>query len=157
MHAQAAGYSIKENKKDKLITYANNKLEKVNFNEDFYCVNFERLATSEDLNKLVLSLGDCKDYWGTNCNEPIIFINDINISKKDINIIGGNKDTIRFEKNGITYIKFKAKNLINELSSYSENIVINLIGTMNINHWNGNSTPQIIINDLEIKNDLYNF
>ena len=156
-HAQASGYSIQNSKIDNLLTYANEKLKDFNFNEGVYCVNFQRLALSEDLEKLILELGGCQNYWGTNCMEPVIEVKDINLSKKDLKIIGNNKDTLKFEKNSITYVKFKAKKIIDQLNDYGENLKINLIGTANINEWGGNSIPQIIVNDLEIEEDLYGF
>ena len=68
----------------------------------------------------------------------------------DIQIIGKNKDTLKISKNGITYIKFFAKDLINEISKYNE-MQLTIVGTANLNEWNGIVTPQLFIKDIDIK------
>lgn len=75
-----------------------------------------------------------------------------------IQIIGQNKDTIRFNFNGITYIKFKAKKLIEELDAYRGKINMTVVGRPAVNRWNGTETPQIQIEEIEIKkNSAYDF
>lgn len=51
-------------------------------------------------------------------------------------VIGNNKDTLRFEVNGVTYVKFKCKDLIDSLPS-SGDIYINIVGRGNVNRWGG--------------------
>ena len=68
----------------------------------------------------------------------------------DIQVIGKNKDTLKISKNGITYIKFFAKDLINEISKYNE-MQLTIVGTANLNEWNGIVTPQLFIKDIDIK------
>ena len=75
------------------------------------------------------------------------------IQPQNINIIGKNSDTIRIEINGVTYIKFKAKEMIEDLSQYKDRINIEIVGEANINEWGGRITPQIVIRDYEIKKD----
>ena len=70
--------------------------------------------------------------------------------------MGKNKDTVKFEKNGVEYIKFFAKDLIEELNEYPE-MKINLVGEAQVNEWGGNTTPQIAIKDLEIFDATYEF
>lgn len=89
-------------------------------------------------------------------DEPLIFIENIFVTKADTKIIGKNKDTLRFEKNGITYIKFHAKKEIEELDKYDD-IKIDLVGRGNINDWNGYITPQIIVEDMEISDSTLAF
>lgn len=83
--------------------------------------------------------------------EPLLAIKNIVVNKSDISIIGRNKDTIRIQVNGITYIKFFAKDLIEEINSYNNPIKLTIVGTANLNEWNFKVTPQILIKDLEIK------
>ena len=71
-------------------------------------------------------------------------------NKEDIKVIGKNKDTIRFEKNGITYIKFFGKALIEQLQQYDE-MKIDVVGKTAVNNWMGRITPQIMIEDLEVE------
>ena len=83
-------------------------------------------------------------------------VKNIFITQNDIQIIGKNKDTLRFEKNGITYIKFHAKDIIPLFQQYNE-MKINLIGKTNINTWMGRETSQIFIEDLEVFDSALDF
>jgi len=54
--------------------------------------------------------------------------------------MGKNKDTVKFEKFGITYMKFHAKELIEELTKYPS-MKIEIVGRANLNEWGGRVTP----------------
>lgn len=155
-HDQALGFGIKKDNVFNFLSYANNELKDYNFEDSSYNVDFERSANDDDLINLVMELGANKDLWGSNCPEPLLYIHHINLDKKDIQIIGARKDTVKFTKYGITYIQFFAKDLIQELSQY-ETFQINLIGRASINEWNGMVTPQILIQDYEVLNGDYSF
>lgn len=87
----------------------------------------------------------------------MIAITNLVVSPNEIKIIGKNKDTLRIEKNGITYIKFRAKDLIEELKGFSNEMDITLVGRPNINTWNNSITPQIFIVDYEIEDARFSF
>lgn len=104
---------------------------------------------------MILDLERGKDFYGQNCAEPIIISENITIDIDTIQTIGTNKDTLKFVFNDITYIKFKAKDLINKLAQYNGKISITIAGKGNVNVWGGRETPQIFIESLDIK-DLNN-
>lgn len=152
MHANAHGISISDKKIKDFHDYANFELKDIDFGENVYDVNFERIASAEDLTDLIMAIGNSDALWGTRNPTPLINVMDICISKSDIQIMGKNKDTVKIEKNGIAYMKFKADEMIEQLENY-ESIRLNIVGTANINEWNGNYTPQIFIDDYEIIED----
>ena len=84
------------------------------------------------------------------CPEPVIAVKDLVVRASDVQVIGKNKDTLKISKNGITYIKFFAKDLINEISKYNE-MQLTIVGTANVNEWMGNVTPQLFIKEIDIK------
>lgn len=86
----------------------------------------------------------------------MISIPNIYLDKTEYKIIGTNKDTVRFEKNFVTFIKFHASDLIEELNKCNE-IKISIVGKPNINEWMGNKSPQIMIEDYEIVDNLLEF
>ena len=88
--------------------------------------------------------------------EPLIYIKDINLTPNDIQIIGKNKDTVKFEKFGITYIQFHAKQLIEDLSNLND-IKMEIVGKTNINEWMGRITPQVFIEGYEVSDGTYSF
>ena len=155
-HDGAAGFSIPKKNINKLMEYSNSILADVNFNEDYYDVNFVRFAADKDIPDIILELGSRPDIWGQNNKEPYIYVSDINLKKSDIQVIGARKDTLKFEKFGVTYIKFFAKELIAELEEYDE-IKMEIVGKANVNEWGGRVTPQIMIENYEIKDNEYGF
>jgi len=151
-HDNAAGCSIKNGNLSNLHRISNEQLSQYNFGEEYYEVNFERRASEADLNELIRDLAEYKFVWSQQNPEPLIHVHDFFIKKSDVQIMGKNKDTVKIVKNGIAYMKFFAKNLIEELNQY-ENIKLELVGRANLNEWNGVTTPQIFIESYEIKED----
>lgn len=158
LHSMAAGFSIPASKIDKLQQYANEKLEHVNFNEGFYEVDFIVNGNASYLTELIEVLDEGKKYFGQGNPEPIIVVKNIPMEKSNIQIIGANKDTMKFSFNDVTYIKFKASNIIEQLPAYKDRLTITVVGRSNINEWGGLCTPQILIDEIEIKNNsIYDF
>lgn len=155
-HDNAAGASIRDKDLSDFHKYANEALKDIDFGENVYDVNFIRKAADKDIADIILDLDQYRYLYGQNIDEPLIYISDINLTKNDIQIIGKNADTVKFEKFGITYIKFHAKDLINKLSLYNE-MKVELVGRPNVNEWMGNYTPQIMIEDLEVFDSALDF
>ena len=155
-HAQAFGHSIANANLDAFHNYANEVLKDLDFNEDVIEVNFERIAADQDLYSLVMTLGDCPEVWGGGCPEPRIYVKDINITADDVTIMGKNKDTVKITKFGVSYIKFHAKDLIEDLQEFKE-MQIEIVGRANVNEWMGNQTPQIFVENYQIKNGFLAF
>lgn len=149
-HANAFGCSISNNDLSKFHSYANKTLENIDFGENIYNVNFERYANDGDIEDLIIDLDRYENIWGTSNDEPLIHIKGINITKNDIQVIGASKDTVKFMVNGIVYIQFHAKQLIEDLNKYPE-MSLEIVGKANINEWGGFTTCQIFIKNYEIK------
>ena len=155
-HDNAAGASIRDKELADFHKYANEALKDIDFGENVYEVNFIRTAAEKDISNIIFDLDQYRNLYGQNIDEPLIYISDINLTKNDIQIIGKNADTVKFEKFGITYIKFHAKDLINKLGLYNE-MRVELVGRPNVNEWMGNYTPQIMIEDLEVFDSALDF
>lgn len=155
-HANAFGCSINNKYLSDFHNYANDKLKDIDFGENVYDVNFISSANNKELEKIVNDLGSYPQLWGQHNPEPLIYIKDINLTPNDIQIIGKNKDTIKFEKFGITYIQFHAKQLIEDLSNLND-IKMEIVGKANINEWMGRITPQVFIEGYEVSDGTYSF
>ena len=155
-HANAAGASILDNNLHSFHQYANEALKDINFNEGMYDVNFIREANAADLEDLIYDLASNTSIWGQNNPEPLIFVPNIYLDAYEYKVIGTNKDTVRFEKNGIIFIKFHAIDLIRKLDECNE-IKISIVGKPNLNEWQGNITPQLFIEDYEVVDNLLEF
>ena len=155
-HANAAGCSIYDNNLRAFHEYANEALKDINFNEGVYDVDFIREPDAEDLEQLVFDLASEPNIWGQNNPEPLISIPNIFLNEYGYTIIGTNKDTLRFEINGVTFIKFHASDLIQQLDSCNT-IKLSLVGRPNINEWRGQQSAQIFIEDYEVIDYLLEF
>ena len=155
-HDNAAGCSIPNSRLSDFHKWANEALIGIDFGENCYDVNFDRIAADDDLSDIICDIGAHSGIWGQGNPEPMIHVTDINISASDVQIIGKNKDTVKFEKFGIAYMKFHAKDLIEELSKHPD-MKIEVVGRANLNEWGGKVTPQIFIEDIEVKDNALGF
>lgn len=155
-HDNAFGVSIYNENLDKLHSLANEHLKDIDFGENVYNVNFSRIAADKDIAAIANDLYDYRHLWGQNIDEPMLYVSDINLTKDDIQIIGRNNDTVKFEKFGVEYIKFFAKDLIKELENF-DNIKMEVVGKPSINEWGGRRKPQILIEDYQIENGELTF
>lgn len=151
-HDNAAGCSIANKDLALFHQKANKDLNEYNFGEDYYEVEFARQALAKDLPDLINDLAQYKNVWSQQCNEPLIYIKDFHFTMDDVQIMGRNKDTIKIVKEGIAYMKFFAKSLIQELQQY-DHVKMEIVGKANLNEWMGKVTPQIFIENYEIKED----
>lgn len=155
-HEGAAGCCILDKNLFEFHNWANNQLRDVDFGENVFDVNFIRYASDQDIANIIEDLSKYNNYWGQQNKEPYIYIKNINITNGDIQIMGKTKDTVKFEKFGITYIKFHAKQLIEDLEIYPE-MQIKVIGRANLNEWGGKLIPQLFIEAYEIKDGSLSF
>ena len=149
-HNNAAGFAIKESDVSKLYDYANKELANINFNEGFYEADFIVNGNCSYLNEMIFDLCKGKNIYGQNCPEPIIITQNLTIRPDNIKIIGAYKDTVKITFNNTTFMKFKAKELIEQLQNYPGGFIATIVGRPSVNSWNGIETPQILIEDIEI-------
>ena len=156
-HDQAFGVSVSDKNLSKLHEIANKELSQIDFGENIYDVNFIRRANDKDIEAIILDVAPYEQVFGQQNPEAMIAITNLLVSPNEIKVIGKNKDTLRIEKNGITYIKFRAKDLIEELKGFSNEMEITLVGRPNINTWLGQELPQIFIVDMEVQDGRFSF
>ena len=155
-HANAFGISIHKDKKDNLIKYANEKLRDIDFYENVYDVDLIINAENPNLSQIICELGKLSEIWGQGEPEPLIAIEGLELDKNLIKTIGSDGSTLKFEINGVTYIKFKDTQAVEEFSKYLT-MNVTVLGKANLNNWLGEITPQILIEDYEIKDTSYDF
>ena len=155
-HDNACGIGIYDKNLSAFHSYANEALKEVDFGESVYEINFERIAADQDLEGLICDIAAHEDIWGQGNPEPLIHIKDINVIKSEIRVMGRNSDTVKIEKFGIAYMKFHAKDFIEELKQYDD-IKLEVVGRANLNEWGGYQTPQIFITNYQIENGSLGF
>lgn len=155
-HANAAGCCINDAQLRAFHEYANRALESINFNEGVYDVNFARTMYAKDLASLIFDLGSRPEVWGQGNPEPLIYVSELYIDKTDIQVMGAKQDTVKIEKNGVAFMKFRALDMIDELNRCNQ-IKLNVVGKANLNNWGGQITPQLFIESYELIDDLFEF
>ena len=153
-HANAFGVSIDDTKLASFHKYANTALADIDFGENAYDVNFTRTAMSPDLGNLITDVGEAEQIWGQNNNQPLVHVSNITVNPAAIRVMGANADTLRIDVNGIPFIKFRAKDMIEEIQSHKAPFVMEVVGKPNLNEWMGRTSPQMFIEDYEIKENI---
>ena len=155
-HDEAFGAAIDKRKLEQFYNISNEELKDLSFGEDCFEVNFIRAAADRDIADIIFEVNKYEDIWSQGVAEPRLYIHDININKSDIQIMGKNKDTVKFNKFGVDYIKFHAEDFINDIQQYNE-IKLEIVGKGNINEWMGNTSPQILIEGYEVSDGSLSF
>ena len=137
-----------------------------NFNsfiEKIYCTNLDGIDTCYLVDEEyiggasaydILEVDRLKDYWSKGFEKPLFYI-EVN-EPVQIDIIGKNNNTIRIKHNYITYIKFQCS--LEEVEHVRNLDVtgIKIIGTFNVNEWNGRDYPQVFIEKMKVEGREYN-
>ena len=152
-HASAFGVSILDENIQKLKEYLKEKLSDFDFS-NYYRVDFIwESNSSEPYKDIVYDIGNLKSIWGQGLQEPQIAIEKIVLKNDNIFLLSPDKKpTLKIVlPNDLTLIKFGSSKEEYE-NLYSENgcVIINIVGTCNLNEWNGFISPQVIIEDYDI-------
>lgn len=153
-HANAFGFGILDEQFEEFISYCNEKLKDLSTTPChrvdiiYQGVNFPK--------KDILKVAELKSIWGQNIPEPLIAVEHINITDKNIQLLSPDKNpTLKIAlSNGVELIKFGSseeeyESLIPEGNGC---ITINIVATCGANVWGGQVTPQLAIKDYEIIN-----
>lgn len=155
-HNQAFGVEIPESNIDKAQKWFNEQLVDMDFNK-VYAVDFEIDADEVDF-FLCRDVDEYKTLWAKEVEEPLFLIKGLIVDNKCARICGKNSDTIQitWEDFPVKYVQFKVDNS-NELYNWLNNnwdenatVELNIIGTLELSTYNGITTGQVSIEDLEI-------
>ena len=152
-HASAFGASIPAENFDNFIRITNEQLADFDFSPCYLVdleVTTEQLSDSE-----VFAIGSNADLWGQGLEEPLIAITDIKINADSIQYLGSDKKTLKltFPGRRTSMIKFHIKDEEKELlDPQGGTLTLTAIGKCTLNHFNGNVTPQVMLEDFEITN-----
>ena len=108
-----------------------------------------------------MDIGKMSAFWGQGLSEPKVAIENIKLHSQNVILMSPDKKpTLKIILPGnISLIKFgSSQEEYESLCPATGCVMINIVGTCNLNEWNGNFSPQIIIKDYEIINKvLYYF
>ncbi|MEB6232571.1 DHH family phosphoesterase [Mammaliicoccus sciuri] len=150
-HDNAFGVSFKLEDALTIQSELDELLKDVNFEDIEYEADF-RWNGYVDVDT-INELGNNIDLWCNGIDEPLIHIQDKVIQKKNINFIGKTGRTMKLDIQGVDCLKFNVtESQKHEIATSSDLISIDLICTASINSYMGRNTPQLMIEDFEIKN-----
>ena len=155
-HNQAFGVEIPESNINKAQEWFNKQLADMDFSK-VYVVDFEVDADEVDF-FLCRNVDEYKTLWAKEVEKPLFAIKGLVVDNKCARICGKNSDTIQitWEDFPVKYVQFKVDEN-NELydwlnNNWDENatVELNIIGTLELSTYNGITTGQVNIEDLEI-------
>ena len=154
-HGNAAGLAIRrENIEDAKNKFAE-LLSAVDFNPEIPC-DFIFDIDEFDIG-FIQTIDQYNWLWGTGIKEPKVAIENITICRDDIHIQGKNFNSVSFVANDIKFVQFNMKEddpLLEWASAWdgesSDKIVLNVVGTVGINEFQGVYTAQFVIENNEI-------
>ena len=157
-HPNAFGIGFKDMfEVTSFIEYCNNQLSNYS-SEPSYLVDFIYNTDSmQSLKKDILTISDLKDIWSKGIEEPLIVIENIKVNLVNCKLIGKTTNpTLKIElSNGVSLIKFgSSQEEYESLCPKDGCSYITIVGTCNINEWQGNRYPQVMIKDFTIVNTI---
>lgn len=153
-HANAFGFGIQDCEFEEFIAYCNEQLKDLSTTP---CHRVDMIYQGANFPKKgILKVAELKSVWGQNIPEPMIAIEHINITDKNIQLLSPDKNpTLKITlSNGVELIKFGSSQEEYESLIPEDNgcITINIVATCGSNTWGGQVTPQLAVKDYEIVN-----
>lgn len=154
-HSNAFGCEITTDKLQDARDALNTALENLEYDDTIYC---DFILDAYDMDyAFIKTIDDSKWLYGTGIGEPVVAIENIEISADDCMIMGKNQDSVAFMYGGVKYCKFKCKEddkLLEFASGMGDDyITLNVIGKCSINEYKGTCTAQVIIDEYTQQND----
>ena len=151
-HANAAGLGIANSHIDKFIEKFNKQYENID-QTPVYWVDYIWNVNTCDPNK-ILDIGKCNLY-GQEVPESKVCIKNIYLPSCKIDLMGlakGNPTLKITLPNGVSIIKFKSSE--EEYKEFcEEDKVLTIIAKCQVNEWQGNISPQLIVDEFELRTE----
>ena len=154
-HANALGVGITNEMFHEFIEFSNKALETFDFTP---CYKVDFIFYGDNFNGHdIIEIAELKSIWGQGIDEPLIALENVKVHSDNVFLMSADKNpTLKITlPNGTSLIKFKSSNdEYEKLKNTMGCININVVGRCERNIWNGIVTPQILIEDYEIVNEI---
>ncbi len=153
-HDNAFGVSFKIEDAGTIQEELEDLLKDVDFNDTQYEVDFE--WTSHVDTEVIYELVNHSHIWCNGIDEPLIHIKEKLINKNEINFIGATGSTMKVTIDGVDCIKFRLTDSEkHEIATSGSYIKLSLVCTASVNTYNGMDKPQLLIEDFEIEEAVF--
>mgnify|MGYP002507811714 CR=1 FL=1 len=149
-HPNAFGAGINKEDVNTFIEYANDKLSDYNFNSNYkvdFIFNAKELRPQD-----IIDIANMKPLWGKGIEESYVVIENIPVTNRNLYLLSRDKHpTLKITLDTTSLIKFgSTEEEYNSLYSEDGVVKINVVGKCSINEWQGNLSPQILIEEYNI-------
>ena len=150
-HASAFGIGITEENLGPFREAVNYKLRDFDNTPCYYVdliLDWNKISDNE-----IFNIASYNDIWGQQLDEPLIAFTNVPVNKDNIAFLGANERTLRITlpEHKTNMIKFNMKDDQKTLLDPGDGtLTLTVIGKCDLNHYMGNATPQIKIEDYEI-------
>lgn len=147
-HASAAGVEVAYGNFDRLIKKLDSTIDKT-------CEKVDNVDCVIDMNDttagvLVVEISNMSRFWGQGIEPSKVAVSILNPSRCNISLMSPDRNpTLKIKMpNGVELIKFHSNQ--DEVNKALKCTSITAIGAPSVNEWNGKTTPQVIIDDIEM-------
>lgn len=163
-HQLAAGICIYGDAVQDFIDYFNTIFADIDV-EQGHVVDFIFDADDERIGELCEQIDSCGDIWGTGLEQPVIAVKDVKVGPGTLSLVGKlpTNKTLRISlPNGVVAVKFRSsqeefQSLCLPYTDPPQFYKVNIVGTLEMNRFRGEETPQIHITDYEVVGVSYEF
>lgn len=148
-HQSAFGLGIAPQEVNSFLQKTNEIFKDVQ-DESSYYVDYVFSQNQENMKQVITEISSMENLWGKGVEEPLVAIKGIMVTNDMVSLMKGKTLKINLP-NRVELIKFFSNedeylSLLSD-TGYKE---IDVIGSCDLNEWNGNVTPQIKIKDMEV-------
>ena len=148
-HNFAFGFGIEAEKFNDFIEECNTRLKDVEFDVDFVAV--DAIFNQNNINyRMLYEFAAYKYVYGNGIPQPKIAIEG-DFSPANVRVMGKENDSLRFNfANGLCAVRFKDAALVEKINSMPS-FHCKMVGRVQLNEWKGNTTTQMIIDEVEVE------
>jgi len=149
-HQGAFGLGISADNVNNFISATNKLLEDMS-EEPLYYVDY--IYEGGNVNpQNILDIAEMGRFWGKDMEESLVAIKDLRVTKDMVTLMSPDKTpTLKITlPNNVSIIKFGSSQEEYDKIATTGWVKLDIIGSCNANHWNGNVIPQIMVEDYEI-------
>lgn len=151
-HANAHGCFIESEQIQALRDYANAHINPQIFDDTVFEVDYW-FHTGESLDKdMLYEFASYDGLYGNSIPQPK-FAFDINFNDTDVKFMGKNESSIKITVDGVSFVVFSDEKLAKLLKD-KKYAHAQIVGRPQLNEWMGNTTVQVMIDDIEITDVL---
>jgi len=151
-HAQAAGFSLDEKNLEKF-TKCIKKVAQDEITEEMLIkdLNVDLLLSSNDISHSLVEKIDLLKPFGNSNSKPLIALTDLVVFKKQVMGKLGNHMKLICKGDGVDLITLVLFNCDEDIQEINPDDVIDVVGSVGINSWNGNEEIQFLVKEWRFK------